>query len=62
MKYTFERWALVQQVRKRKKELTIETLLGDLELALPLANYIEGTGCFKVKSDEYAQNQNITTA
>ena len=62
MKYAFERWALAQQVRKRKKELTIEILLGDPELALPLANYIKGTGHFKVKSDKYAQNQNITTA
>jgi len=61
-KYAFERWALAQQVRKRKKELMLETLLGDPELALPLANYIKGMGHFKVKSDEYTQNQNITTA
>ena len=33
----------------------IEMLLGDPELALPLANYIDRTGQLKVKSDEYAQ-------
>jgi len=54
-KYAFERWALAQQVKKRKKDLTIETLLGDPELALPLANYIDSTGRFKVKQDEYPQ-------
>jgi len=54
-KYVFERWALVQQVKKRKKDLTIEMLLGDPELTLPLANYINSTGRFKVKQDEYPQ-------
>jgi hypothetical protein len=44
--YAHERWALAQQVRKSKKRMTVEALLGDLEFALPLANYIESTGRF----------------
>jgi hypothetical protein len=40
--YAFKRWALERQVKK-KKSLTLETLLGDLDLALPLANYINST-------------------
>jgi len=31
--YTHERWALARQVKKKKKLLTIETLLGDPNLA-----------------------------
>jgi len=42
-KYDYERWALAEQARKRKKDLTLETLLGDPEMALPLANYVDGT-------------------
>jgi len=41
--YTFERWALAQQAKKRHKNMTIETLLEDPEMAIPLANYIDGT-------------------
>jgi len=46
-KYAFKRWALIQQVKKRWKDLSIKTLLGDLELAIPLANYMESTGHVK---------------
>jgi len=51
-KYDYERWALAEQARKRKKDLTLETLLGDPEMALPLANYVDGTARFKINSGE----------
>jgi len=57
-KYAFERWALIQQVKKRRKELMIKMLLSDPELAIPLANYIDGTGRFRPKIGEHEQNQN----
>ena len=44
--YAFERWALERQVKK-KNSPTLETLLGDPDLGLSLANYIDGTGRFK---------------
>ena len=53
--YAHERWALARQVRKIKKNMTVETLLGEPELALPLANYIESTGRFHTKSGEQTQ-------
>jgi ribonuclease HI len=51
--YAHERWALARQVRKSKKNLTVEVLLGEPELALPLANYIEGTGRFRNDLSEH---------
>ena len=50
--YAFERWALAQQVRKTKKSMTVETLLGEPGLAVPLANYIESTSRFRDRSGE----------
>ena len=60
-KYAFKRWALIQQVKKRRKELTIETLLGEPELAIPLANYMDGTGRFRTKIGEHEQTPNGNT-
>ncbi len=51
--YAHERWALTRQARKIRKNLTVETLLGDPELAFPLANYIEGTGRFRTNPGEH---------
>src|SRR5437879_2821795 len=45
--YAFKRWALERQVKRKKKIITLETLLGDLDLALPLVNYIDRTERFK---------------
>jgi len=59
--YAFERWALAQHVKKKRKNMTIETLLGDPELAIPLANYIDGTSRFKEKPGEQTHSQNNTT-
>jgi hypothetical protein len=44
IKYNFERWALVQNAKKRQKKMTIERLLGDPEMAIPVANYVHSTG------------------
>ena len=61
--YAFERWALAEHVKKRRKELTIEkTLLGNPELAIPLANYMDGTGRFRAKIGEHPHSQNGNTA
>jgi hypothetical protein len=60
--YAFERWALERQVKKKKKSLTLETLLGDPDLALPLANYIDGTERFKQTLGEQQNTQNATTS
>ena len=51
--YAFERWALAQQARKCCKPMTVETLLGDPEMAIPLANYISSTGRFKINQGEH---------
>jgi len=58
--YAFERWALAQQAKKRHKNMTIKTLLGDPEMAIPLANYIDGTSQFKVNPGERTDTLNIT--
>ena len=61
MKYTFERWPLAQLVKKKHKELMIKTLLGDPELAVLLANYMDGTGRFRIKLGEHEQTQICNT-
>jgi hypothetical protein len=48
LSYAHERWTLAQIVRKKKKYLTLETLLGNPDLVLPLANYIDATQRFKI--------------
>jgi len=60
--YAFERWALAKHAKKRHKEFTVETLLGDPELAIPLANYMDGTGRFRTKIGEHPQSQIGNTA
>ena len=44
--YAHERWALAQQVKKKKKLLTIKTLLEDPNLVTLLGNYINAMQCF----------------
>ena len=60
--YAFKRWALERQVKKKKQNLTLEALLGDTDLALPLANYIDGTSRFKQSLSEQQYTQNHTTS
>ena len=60
--YAFKRWALERQVKKKKKSLTLEVLLGDPDLALLLANYINGTNGFKQSLGEQQHTQNHTTS
>ena len=60
--YAFEHWALERQVKKKKKSLSLETLLGDPDLALLLANYIDGTNQFKQALGEQQHMQNGDTS
>ena len=41
--YAYERWALEGSLRKRKKELTLENILGDPEAIKPLTNFIDAS-------------------
>jgi len=45
--YARERWKLRSEALKLSKNMCIETLLGDLDLTLPLANFIDTTHWFK---------------
>ena len=60
--YAHERWALARQVRKMRKNMTVETLLGEPELAAPLAKYIFSTGRFKSNEGEQMHTTNHNTA
>jgi ribonuclease HI len=44
--YAFERWALEAHLKKKRKALTTENILGDPDLTLPLANYIKASHRF----------------
>jgi ribonuclease HI/exonuclease III len=50
--YAHERWALAQQARRIQKNLTVESLLGEPGLAIPLANYIDSTCRFRANPGE----------
>jgi ribonuclease HI len=45
--YAHERWELDRQAKKQREPLTLETLLGCPEMAIPLAKYIRATGRFR---------------
>jgi hypothetical protein len=59
--YAFECWVLERQVKRKKKIITLKMLLGDLDLALLLVNYIDGTERFKQLLGEQIHRQSITT-
>jgi hypothetical protein len=59
--YAFECWALERQVKRKKKIMTLEMLLGDPDLALPLVNYIDRTERFKQLLSEQIHRQSTTT-
>src|SRR6267142_6215194 len=44
--YTYERWALARLTRKAHKPLSLELLLGDPSMVIPLAKYIAATHRF----------------
>ena len=44
--YAYERWALACQAKKQRRTLSIESLLGDSNLAIPLGNFINATEQF----------------
>jgi hypothetical protein len=54
--HAHERWALNRQARKLRKQLTMRTLLGEKEMVIPLAKYIEAMNRFP-KSGEHNQYQ-----
>jgi hypothetical protein len=59
--YAYERWALNKQAKKQHKWLTIETLLGEPSMAIPLANYIEATHRFgNISEQPQHQNKHAT--
>ena len=45
--YAYKRWEMMQVVRKKHKMLTLETILGDLEMTIPLAKYITAMQRFR---------------
>jgi hypothetical protein len=61
-KYGHERWALARQVRKNQKFMTVNALLGEPNLILPLARYLESTGRFRNPSGEQLAPQNAPAA
>ena len=44
--YAFERWPLEQRLKKKRKELSLENILGDSEFIKPLINFLEATHRF----------------
>jgi len=45
--YMYERWMFKKEATKLSKTLNLETILGDLDLTIPLANFIDATHRFK---------------
>jgi hypothetical protein len=58
--YGHERWALARQVRKKQKFMTVEALLGEPDLILPLASYIISTGRFRNPTGEQLASQTVS--
>jgi hypothetical protein len=52
--YAHERWTLARLAGKKRKPLTLKTLLGDPEFILPLASYIQATGRFGLQGEQNA--------
>ena len=45
--YAYERWELSQAVRKKHQTLTLDTILGDPDMTIPLAKFITATQRFR---------------
>jgi len=58
--YAHERWPLAQHATKKRKSLTLQTMLGDLQFILPLAAYIHATGRFMRPGERSTNQTNIT--
>jgi ribonuclease HI len=54
--YAHERWALARQAKKNSKSLSLESLLGEPHLVIPLANFINATHRFS-EHGEHSINQ-----
>ena len=50
--YAHKRWALAHQVKKQRKTISIESLLGDPNLVIPLGNYINAMQQFTPRSEQ----------
>jgi len=50
--YAHERWALARQVKKQRKAISIESLLGDPNLVTPLGNFINATQRFTPRGEQ----------
>jgi hypothetical protein len=48
--YAHERWLLREEANKLSKRLSLEVLLGDPNLTIPLANFIDSTHRLKSAS------------
>ena len=59
--YAHERWLLTQHAARKRKPLTLKTILGDPQFILPLAAHIHATGRF-TRTSECNTNQNSNTA
>ena len=53
--YTHKHWSLERLARKKKKTLSLETLLEDTDFAIPLSSFIDGTKRFAQNSGEHMQ-------
>ena len=54
--YAHKRWSLERIACKKKKTLSLETLLGDPDFAVPLSSYIDGTKRFLHNFGEHMQS------
>jgi hypothetical protein len=52
---------LIQAAKKRKKQLSLESLFGDRELTLPLANFIKATHRFSQQQHEQLPHEQVNT-
>lgn len=50
--YVHERWALEQQAKKARKQMSLGTLLGEPDMITPLANYIHATRHFNIEGEQ----------
>jgi hypothetical protein len=52
---------LLKAARKQHKPLTLETLLGNTDMAVPLANYIDATHRFKQAGEQTSTYNEVIT-
>jgi hypothetical protein len=50
--YAYERWTLARKAKKKRKAMTLGTLLGDPSLIAPLAKFIDATHRFEKRGEQ----------